>query len=394
MPALAALGLLVGAAAGAGGGARGGGDAFALLQGEVRLHGQGGEELDVVSEDMYPVAGDLDWPFQVGQGVPDVYVHWVPSVKRAFEPWVYHPASFTIGQAFADLGACVKWTSDNELAPILENVSQAVAAGRQPVLFAVAFWSKKATPATRRFLAEFTEAGGYLVLYQSENMAWVGETHLPLVESLAQAYGAKEIWEYSLASLEYYKKTGWDKLPIRYMPPGYVKELDFDIDLRSPNRNENRIAFLGRFESREERTRKGYREQVGDMLEDGVWVQTKSELVDYVTTYPIQLNNHHAQDCCPSHNAVESFRFAQLIANKACVISAECLPAEMEEWKDIVHFVDIAGTRQKIEEVQKDVRKCQTDSYALFKERFAPARLLNRTGFREKFLQLAPHLRK
>ncbi|CAK0789974.1 unnamed protein product [Prorocentrum cordatum] len=100
------------------------------------------------------------------------------------------------------------------------------------------------------------------------------------------------------------------------------------------------------------------------------------------------------RDCCPSHNAVESFRFAQLVANKACIISAECLPAEMEEWEGIVHFVDVAGTRQMVQEVQKDVQKCQTNSYALFKERFAPARLLNRTGFEEKFLRLAPHLRK
>jgi len=392
MPVLAALGLLAGAAAAAG--TAGGGDTLALLQGEVRLHDQSEEELDVVSEDMYPVAGDLDWPFQAGQGVPDVYVHWVPSVKRDFEPWVYHPASFTIGQAFADLGACVKWTSDRDLEPILQNVSQAVAEGRQPVLFAIAFWSKKATPATRRFLAEFTEAGGYLVLYQSENMAWVGEKHLPLVESLAQAYGAKEIWEYSLASLEYYKNIGWNKLPIRYFPPGYVKELDLGIDLRSPKRNEDQIAFLGRFESREETMRKRYLEEVGDLLQTGAWVQTKSELEDYVTTYPLQLNNHHAQDCCPSHNAVESFRFAQLVANKACIISAECLPAEMEEWEGIVHFVDVAGTRQMVQEVQKDVQKCQTNSYALFKERFAPARLLNRTGFEEKFLRLAPHLRK
>jgi len=350
-------------------------------------YGDEAEELDVVSEDMYPTAGNLDWPFQTGQGTPDVYVHWTPTVKREFEPWVYHPASFTIGQAFSDIGANVKLTSDKDLNPILKNVTKAVKEGRTPVLFAIAFWSKKATPATRSFLKAFSEAGGYLILYQSENMAWVGEKHLPLVDSLAEAYDAKEIWEYSRASLEYYKKKGWNKLPVRYLPPGYVKELDFNIDLDSPSRNENRIAFLGRFETREAATREGYRSQVGDMLQE-VWVQTKAELKEFATQFPLQLNNHHAQDCCPSHNAVESFRFSQLVANKACIISAECLPVEMQEWEGIVHFVDIPDTRKKIDKVKLDLKKCQTDAYTRFKDRFAPKKLLDRTGFVAEFLKM------
>lgn len=373
-------------------------DASALLQSSAAMRSStlgGHEELwefDAQEFDKYPVSGAVNWPFEIGPGAPDVYVHWCSSMKRSYEPWVYHPASFTIGQAFSELGASVKWTSHLDgFGHILSNITQSIRLGRTPIVVAIKFWTPAVNDDTRRFLADVTRAGGYLVLYQSENMAWVGQTHLPIVDRLAEEYGAKEIWDYSLASVEYYNKAGWNKLPIRYLPTGYVKELDFNVDLSSPIRNEKAIAYLGQFAAREQETQDGYRKQVGDMLQQ-VWVSTKEQLIDFVTRYPLHLNNHRAQDCCPSHNAVESFRFSQLVANKACIVSAICVPMEMKEWEGIVHFVDIPDTRKEVEELQKDLKKCQMDAYTTYKERFAPGRLFNRTAFRDVFLKLAPHL--
>merc|ERR1719253_2506092 len=112
---------------------------------------------------------------------------------------------------------------------------------------------------------------------------------------------------------------------------------------------------------------------------EDVW--TKEDTIKFLTEYPIQLNTHKEENCCPSTNLVEAFRMAQIVSNQGCIISAHSDPRDEAEWEGIVHFAEASKMGELFEEISKDVRGCQTASFEKFKSKFEPAAILRRSKF-------------
>merc|ERR1712129_168743 len=258
--------------------------------------------------------------------------------------WMYQPLLFTLGEAFQEAGASVALMTQRENFAFLTSVKEALAQGRQPLVVALAYWFGDG-----KTLKDVSKLGATIILYQTEPY--------PSPVQIAQDahyFRALETWDYSLANTAccYPPKT---LFPHRYVPPGYVKANDFGVDLFSPRRKEDRIGFLGELRFRPEEVVNGYFDGFGGALHERADIWSVEDLAQYMQEYPVQLNRHKEQNCCPSTNSMESFRMSSILSNKACVISAPSHPLEQENWKGIVHFVELPDTPRAFQEIGKDV---------------------------------------
>ena len=98
---------------------------------------------------------------------------------------------------------------------------------------------------------------------------------------------------------------------------------------------------------------------------------------------PVQINYHRVHDCCPSRVAAESFRFAQLLANKACVLSQRSHARDEAFLRGIVRFVDGNEVDAALAALQDGdtLRRCREESYRGFKSRWSSSALLRASGF-------------
>eukprot|EP00930_Biecheleria_cincta_P090269 TRINITY_DN7961_c0_g1_i3.p1 TRINITY_DN7961_c0_g1~~TRINITY_DN7961_c0_g1_i3.p1 ORF type:complete len:129 (+),score=15.71 TRINITY_DN7961_c0_g1_i3:611-997(+) len=111
----------------------------------------------------------------------------------------------------------------------------------------------------------------------------------------------------------------------------------------------------------------------------GIW--TPDEYRRLLTRYPIQLNVHHEQSCCPSANGMEAFRMAILLSNKACVISAPVDSSDEDIWRPFVRFSEPAATKASfLELIRQGTNKCRVESYNAYKQLFTMEMILNRSG--------------
>ncbi|CAK0850682.1 unnamed protein product [Prorocentrum cordatum] len=203
---------------------------------------------------------------------------------------------------------------------------------------------------------------------------------------------AREVWDYSRANLAQFSKDGLvlDSLSVgsdvvaRWVPPGYTALLEGGADLWSKTRKDDKLAFIGKLKSRPDGVLNSLHQTPfwkGRVHEEGnVW--NIQNLGRFVSEYPMQLILHKNQMCCPSDNVLETFRLAQLLPNKACVISAAVHPLDADGWGGIVHFFgNMSEAEAVVSGLRKDVRACQRRSYALYKARFDSSKILAESGF-------------
>jgi hypothetical protein len=260
---------------------------------------------------------------------------------------------------------------------MFQNVTAALANGRKPLIVAVALYYA-APDGGRKILRQCSDLGAFVVLYQTEPI----ERNAHLAE-LVDLIKPNEVWDYSHRNLDWYPASA--RHLHRYVPPGYAKGLDFGINMTRSARMsmKNTIGFLGGWQLRPQGMADLYRKvfQGNLVSRDDIW--TNEQTIEFLTTYPIQLNTHKDENCCPSTNPVEAVRMAQLISNRACVISARSDPRDEAEWQGIVRFAEPSQMADLLAEVSRDVGGCQIQSFEKFKSRFDPAAILRRSGFLE-----------
>jgi len=315
---------------------------------------------------------NLDWPFQSATSEIDAWV-WMMNERKLSS--MYDPILLTVGEALHNSGANVAVVSERNRDAMFQNVTAALAHGRMPLIVAVALYY--ASPdGGRKVLRQCSDLGAFVVLYQTEPL----ERNAHLAE-LVDLVKPNEVWDYSHRNLDWYPESA--RHLHRYVPPGYAKGLDFGINMTAPAEMRNTIGFLGGWQLRPKAMADLYRNvfQGNLVSRDDIW--TREETIRFLTEYPVQLNTHKEENCCPSTNPVEAFRMAQIISNRACVISARSDPRDEAEWQGIVHFAEPSQMADLLVEVSRDVGGCQTRSFEKFKSRFEPVAILRRSGFLE-----------
>lgn len=236
------------------------------------------------------------------------------------------------------------------------------------------------------FFSKATQLGARLVLYQTEP----SHSRLDRVSTYASKWGVSEVWDYSRRNQHTYSSSLPTGVVTRFVPPGYASSLDFGVDIDSGEKNETSIFFLGIWAWRPSDVQRLYSKELSGFLHDleetehkAVWIP--DEYRRLLTRFPIQLNVHHEQSCCPSSNAMEAFRMALLLSNKVCVISAPVDPRDEEIWRDFVKFSEPSVTKASLNEVMRQGSiKCRMKSYEAFKREFSIEVILRRSGaFRE-----------
>jgi len=294
---------------------------------------------------------------------------WMMNAKKKGTS-MYDPILFTVSEALRDLGATVAFVSERNRGDMLRAVEAKVASGRTPLIFEVALhWAK---PEWREDLRRLSDLGAFIVHYQTEPVWQTAK-----LESVVPDIKPTEIWDYSRKNLDWYPESA--RPLYRYVPPGYAKDLDFGINV-TKHRSERKIGFIGEMRHRPEE-RVVYEQVFGGDLVSSNRVWTKEQYIHFLEERPVQLNIHKNENCCPSTNPVEAFRMAQIISNRACVISAPSDPRDEEEWQGIVHFANVSQMGRLLDEISEDVGGCQTKSFKEFERRFKPARILKRSGF-------------
>jgi len=310
--------------------------------------------------------------------------------------YLYEPVLISLQEAFEEAGATAVITDDtHNNSAVLMGVRKAVAEGHQPLVVGIALpWSDD-----KEFLRTLSEAGAYVVFYQTEPLPNFKET----VEFMAMS-GAKELWDFSRANLAYFEKHMSEKkqkakFKTRYMPPGYARGLDFGVDLESSDQSKSSIGFLGHWTYRPKSVKKKYHKLLGASLHSETHALTFKAQKTYLSKYPMQLNTHKDQNCCPSNNVMESLRMAVLLSNKACVISAPADRLDEDYWKGVVHFASIEETPALQKRLQGDLKACRQKSYETFRACYSVGRILEQSGFldvwprtRTNFAPLSPLL--
>jgi len=291
--------------------------------------------------------------------------------------FMYLPALVSIQDALEDAGAVTRiidWSSDAEM---LEGVLKAAAGGRQPLVVDVGtpFMSDE----SEETLQHCVHAGARLVLYATEPF------DADRVQRLARDLGAHEVWEYALGNIDKYSPEFMKRTPVSYMPPGYSPQLDANVSLESAERREDLVGFMGGLNKRPQLVQQMYRDMFGHSMKHTYKVATKAQTHKFLGQLPLQLNLHKHQTCCPHDpdewSAMESFRMAALLTNKACVVSTPISAKDQPLWEGIVHFAEANDTLDEVNRLRKNVTACQLEAARLFKERFDPARLLRESGF-------------
>ncbi|EOD24303.1 hypothetical protein EMIHUDRAFT_115965 [Emiliania huxleyi CCMP1516] len=197
-----------------------------------------------------------------------------------------------------------------------------------PVVVLFGYWN--AVPGTREIVSRAVAKGAHLVLYQSEPLGVLYNrqplAHNKHILATKELYNASELWDYSLANLEWLRPHV--QLTLRHVPPSYVP--DFDLGVQATRRG---VGVVG--------TRpppKTYAQTTAPLWHNVTQaeLQTWADMRQFLTTHPLQLVFHRVPqgNLCP----FEAFRGAVLASNRACIVAQDSHPLDQHYWAGIVHF--------------------------------------------------------
>lgn len=314
------------------------------------------------------------WPFLAHGQLPHAFIYMAHNNEATT---MYDPAVFTLGEGLSRAGASVALVTNKETERMLHNISLAKAMdpGKNVTVVAIAY--AYSTNSALSVLAKAKHAGAYIVLYQSEPDRCVSRSQVT-------GYHADEVWDYSYANLQrcYPGYPNNYRVKARYMPPGYTRAWDTDVDLHGAGRNTRAVGFLGAIccGRKEQWYRYISNFRAHGSLENTFNIWSPEQLKQWVEHHPIQLNFHKSAGR-EDEEPVEAFRMSTLLSNKGCVISAISHPKDMEQFRDIVHFTASGDEGKLLEELSDRSIECQEKAYRIFKERFDPLSLLRESGF-------------
>mmetsp|Transcript_1486 Transcript_1486/g.5039 ORF Transcript_1486/g.5039 Transcript_1486/m.5039 type:complete len:311 (+) Transcript_1486:320-1252(+) len=246
-----------------------------------------------------------------------------------------------------------------------------------PLIVGVAL--QQASASSLEVLKQCVEAGALLVAYSTE------PANDQKFSKLAISLGAQEVWEYARSNMRGYRQQHLEHFRLRYVPPAYTPRLEVGVDLRSPERQEQSIGFIGGLTGRPKNIQLMYADLLGSSLVPTNKVWSDEDLRRFLNKYPLQLNVHKYQTCCPHQPneavAMEAFRLAPLLSNGACVVSTPAPEEDRALWEGIVHFAEVDRTAAVLRQLRRNVTDCQVQARALYKERFDANRLLRQSGF-------------
>eukprot|EP00928_Gymnodinium_smaydae_P038220 TRINITY_DN26405_c0_g1_i1.p1 TRINITY_DN26405_c0_g1~~TRINITY_DN26405_c0_g1_i1.p1 ORF type:complete len:407 (+),score=48.35 TRINITY_DN26405_c0_g1_i1:184-1221(+) len=310
-----------------------------------------------------------------GEDSVDAWLYMAHS-GQTLENNMYTPVLLTVRAALKSIGANVRVVdtvgAKDTAVQIRNKVKQK---GKATLVVAVAHFFGGVE--AMQILQECKSAGAYLALYQTEPKA----EFLDLMLSDVARVGAHEVWTYNMESFK--SSQEGVSLIVRHFPPGYMEEMAREVSMNSPEGSEHVIGFLGELGSRSPDVMQVYAEQLQINGTYDVW--TPEDCVHWVERHPLQLNVHKIQTVGPgtSRLGAETFRFSMLLTFKACISSAKSDSDDEEDFEGIVRFVEAEETGRVFETLTKKpngVKDCQTKSFELFKERFEPKHLLERSG--------------
>lgn len=290
---------------------------------------------------------------------------------------MYIPMLLTVEAGLESFGANVRVIDRFDAEDMVEQVRKRVAdTGKVPLVLGVAFEPRYSEGEGEKILRKCAKAGAYVVLYNTEPT----QRKIDNVASAAKRLGAQEVWDYNMLNVHAYKPDG--AFIVRYVPPGYLTKVAPEashVNLENPSRNESSIGFMGKFRYRPQETQDVILRQFGERFQESCSIWTWDDYVHWMDKYPMQLNVHRTEEDI----GLEAFRLSMLLTFKACVISAPSDPADMEEWKGIVHFADTKDMMKVFSKVtgrDTGVRDCQLSSSSEFQKRFHPKVIIQKSG--------------
>lgn len=290
----------------------------------------------------------------------------------------YFPLLSGLREVFEERGLNVTIGDRTDEERFLELVAAAPKGSTWLISIGAVFMHDQSSAGVDKFFSGATSLGAKLVLYQSEP----SKHQFDALSGIVRNWGVSEVWDYSRRNQHHYSSSLPTSVAMRLIPPGYASSLDFGVDVDSTEKNESSIAFLGNWAWRPPDVRLHYRQNLSMFLHSekkAIW--TPDEYRRWLTRYPIQLNVHHEQSCCPSQNAMEAFRMALLLSNKACVISAPVDSSDEETWRPFVRFSEPIATKASfLELMQQGAKRCRVESYNAYKQFFTMEMVLNRSG--------------
>mmetsp|Transcript_44553 Transcript_44553/g.115845 ORF Transcript_44553/g.115845 Transcript_44553/m.115845 type:complete len:399 (-) Transcript_44553:46-1242(-) len=318
------------------------------------------------------------WPYKELGGVPDVFLY---MAEKDEESTMFDPILFTAAAGFAKAGASVALVTNRDTDTMLQNIESAAQVGKRPVVLVVGF---DRVPRGYGKTADWVSSnakmrGAYIVLYQPEPL------DCPTIDHI-ERHEADEVWDYSLANIEYCKPR-LPNVTYRYVPPGYVASYDLNIDLHSPKRTERSVGLLGAASLQRRSEVERYRKLLPGKVEFKHNISGTPALKEYLEEFPIQFNLHRLPG---KSSPMDAFRMSQLLSSKGCVISAPAHPKDMARYRDIVHFISENGEAHRLARLGKSSHQCQEDAHLLFMLRFDPFRLLQESGFLAAWRSGAP----
>jgi len=309
----------------------------------------------------------LDWPYRDLQRNVDA---WVWNMHVYEDNPIYDSLMFSLGEGLHTAGYNVGLVMQGTNT-MLGNISAAVDKGRKPLVVGIAYpWTTKKS---RLAWSKAKKLGAYMVIYQTEPLAladlgrWHGQ------------YFPDEIWDYARTNIRAYPEKIQHKY--RYVPPGYVKQLDYGVASVSKPRVADSIGFLGNWDTRSQQFADKFHDAFHGKLVDNNRCFSVEESRQWMATQPIQVTVHKSETCCGGFNCcpVEAFRLAQLLANGVCVISAPAFREDEAEWEGIVTFADISGMNERFEHLAHNLDEC-AEKASKFRQRFEPYAILKRSG--------------
>lgn len=267
----------------------------------------------------------------------------------------------SLQESLTDLGATVVVSHWPHSATLVRDVKDAV--GKVSPWVVALGWFKNSQE-SKLALKQVADLGARVVLYQTEP-EW---TVLRSVRRVVAEVGAQEVWDYSRSNLDALHKI---HVPKRFVPPGYVRALDFGIDPNSRTANFSAVGFMG--QNRGPRVEPYQRIFGKDLVARRVF--EASAYKDFLSEVPLQLNLHRGKAL-----AMEATRMALLLSNKACVVSAPVEKADMETWQGLVHFATTDSVAEVVGELRKDIAGCRMRSHQEYLARFTGKSILERAG--------------
>jgi hypothetical protein len=296
-----------------------------------------------------------------------VFIHWNPP-RQPWEEWRYTPIFATLGQAFFELGASVALTNADDTSILRSNITALSDKGVKPIVIIVGFQNHRMAESMNILRDISTKA--HIILYQSEPMA-IKPHEYSLVQDAVSLFKASEVWDYSMANMQLYK-TNNASFTSRFMPPGASTYLDANVSFAQAGRTVESLAFLGQRRPPPNMTMKT-KVQMAPRIENNI------ELRNFLEQNPVQVVYHRVGVLAGGRLPVESFRIAQLLTNKACVISLRSHIDDERMFEGIVRFTN--DIDQEFEKVSRDIRGCQMNAYHEYMRRWAPSELLANAGF-------------